>query len=118
MKNNTFYTSDRWYLTIYETKEKAEEAKKRWSEPGMTCSIVASVAQSPKISTRNEEMDMATTNAITYSHLLGSKVFFSKPGELILLIKKEEQYCNVVIEEKIGWIVMNDFLNLKEFINE
>ena len=86
--NNPFYICEKYYLLIYETKENAVAA------PSMAA------AAWPEY----------------WSKELNSRVSFSNPNEPIFLVKNEGKYWNVIIGERGGWIIVEDWLRLKALV--
>jgi hypothetical protein len=94
-RNNKFYACPRFYLLVYETREAA------------SCGEHMTVG------------DITPTTATNYlSTKTNSKVTYSKPGEPIFKIKEDGKYWNVIIGEKVGWIIVASWLEIKELIND
>jgi len=111
MLNNPFYACEKYYLLIYETKKIAAWAKATPSPcSAWTAAEVAVAAETAVVA-------VVAVAAEYWSKRLNSRVLFSNPGEPIFLIKKEDKYWNVIIGEKIGWIIADDWLGLK-LLNE
>ena len=60
-----------------------------------------------------------------WSGRINSKIIFSSPNEPIFLIKMEQdaytqrtQYWNVIIGEKIGWIIVHDWMDVRLMLPE
>jgi len=62
-------------------------------------------------------MASAETAVKFWSEQTNSKVTYSNPSEPIFLIKAEDFYWNVIIGEKIGWIIAEEWLGIKELNN-
>jgi hypothetical protein len=85
--NNPFYVYENCLL-IYETKEEA-------SRPGRASAMHSSA----RSTWQNKE--------------LRTKITYSNPQEPIFVIKKENLYWNVIVGERIGWIIAEKWHNTK-----
>lgn len=105
---NSLHICEDFYLLIYETKEDAEqvviESRSRGLPFGGATECRANVAGNIHV----------TITARIWSIKIKSRVTFSNPGDLIFLIKKEEdKFWNVIVEERVGWIIVYDWMNIK-----
>jgi len=49
----------------------------------------------------------------------GRKVLFSQPHEPIFLVEEPvDNFWNVIIGERVGWIIEGDWLGIKELVND
>ena len=101
MKNNSFYISNGYCFLIFETKGAAQLAASRILDYGGRWRIAGVVPAQSKVAA-----DLWTSH-------FSSKVHYSELGEPILLIKAEEIYWNVIIGEKIGWIVADSWTDIE-----
>jgi len=106
MLSEIFICAD-YYLLIYEIKEKID------SRTVDAC--VNAFEDDDCIHTQGA--DSAFIIADYWTKKLNCKVTFSNPSEPIFVIKKCDKFWNVLIGEKIGWIIVEDWLTIKK-LNE
>jgi hypothetical protein len=93
--NNQFYMCEKYYIFIFDTKYNA---------------IVTS-----KNSAGGSATPRAAIHAAAYwSKELNSRVTYSDPGEPIFVLKKDGEFWNVIVGEKIGWIVVVNWMKIKQ----
>ncbi len=54
------------------------------------------------------------TTAALWSNRLGKPVFYTDKNTPILVLNNKEEYIEVLVGEKKGWIIYRDWFNLKE----
>jgi len=91
MNIDSFYVCENFCLLIYQTKEEA-------SRP---CRVSA-MHPSARSVWRNTE--------------LHTKITYSNPQEPIFVIKKENLYWNIIVGERIGWIIIEKWLGIREMM--
>jgi hypothetical protein len=94
--NNNFYTCN-YFLFIYETKEMAQEAA-NWYDEGD--------AARPSSAWMSVWWITPSVGASFWSRILRSKVMCANPEDTIFVMSKEDKYWNVIIGEKIGWVIV------------
>jgi len=105
MSINHFYVSKEHFILLYETKEAAKEATAFYGD------------NSKYIYRTSLAYALRTTNYI--EEKIKSKVKLVGKDELILLVRKEKRYWQVVVGENIGWIRTTGWPTfLKEFVND
>jgi hypothetical protein len=95
--NSSFFVCKDYFLLFYETREDA---------------LAATAADSGRCGSTSWSR-AAAAEANYWSKELNSRVTFSNPGEPIFVIRKDEEYWNVIIGERIGWIIVKDWLEIK-----
>lgn len=100
--NNSFYVCEEYSLLIYETKDHAESAYKLED-------YLASGLKS---------INSATAVALYLSKKFQTKITVAGLKEPIFVIEKLENYWNVIVGEKIGWIATHESLQLKLLVSE
>jgi hypothetical protein len=60
--------------------------------------------------------EMAGETAQLWSQELNMKVTYSNPKEPIFVIEKKGKQWHVIIGEKIGWIVAEEFLEIQPLV--
>jgi hypothetical protein len=56
----------------------------------------------------------AARTAAYWSEKLGKPVSYCNPQTPLLVLSVKEQYIEVLAEDKVGWIINEDWLNIKE----
>ena len=115
--SNPFYVCEDYFLLIYETKENAAagRAMPGWVDPAAVA--VATAAVAGRLVLRGGVPLYGEAAAEYWSKRLNSRVLFSNPNEPIFLIKKEDKYWHVIIGERVGWIIAEDWIGIKELKN-
>jgi len=108
MQNNLLYTCNECFIFIFETKEKAIEANSLYEDAVSRTILIEEYAASSFVA----EAKFATQ--YWTKRLGGTKVIYSNPKEPIFVVSREDKYWNVIIGEKIGWIIAEEWLELKE----
>jgi len=93
MNSSQFYVCD-WSLLIYETKD---------------------IAALPGNHTGKAAIETAEKVKYWLERDLKSKVEYTQLNEPIFVLKKEEndKFWNVIVGEKIGWIIAEEWMELK-----
>jgi len=105
MKNNNFYRCPN-YLLIYETKELAQQAWQKFIDCLNRNDLIDDAAAT--------SFHMENKGAVAFwTRYLKTKVLFSLPEEPVLVLKKEQEFWNVIIGEKIGWIIDCEWIELE-----
>ena len=60
------------------------------------------------------DAEAAAAAAAFWSNRLGKFVFYVDKNTPILILNNKEEYIEVLVGEKKGWIIYRDWLNLKE----
>jgi hypothetical protein len=107
MEKKSFYICENCLL-VYETKESAREAN----------IIAASASRGATACTVWGYYKDKEEWANYWARRVSSKVMFSDPNEPILVLKKEEKFWNVIIGEKIGWIIVSDFTAIMPLVGK
>lgn len=58
----------------------------------------------------------ARSTAAYWSNLLGKPVSYREKNIPLLILNDKEEYVEVLIEDKKGWIIYKDWLNIKEIV--
>ena len=100
---NPFFICKDYCLLIYETKDHATSAAVMAAAAFGASAAVAGVAK---------------YYADHWSKPLKSKVLYSNPGDIIFFIRKEfvkeDEFWFVIIGEKVGWIIVRDWMKIEE----
>jgi hypothetical protein len=120
---NQFFVCDKFYLVFYETLEDAELVY--MSAAGSVCcenfeigKLDLSAGYRPHVMACEEDW-ISGCRAYWYASTK-VKLSFLPPNELIYLlnivspIKTSEKYWHVIIGEKIGYIIVDDWLEIKQ----
>ena len=59
-----------------------------------------------------------TSAAAYWSRKLGKPVSYCDHLTPLLVLSVKEKYIEVLAEDKVGWIINEDWLNIKEIVNE
>lgn len=87
--NNYYYTiEENYYALIYETIP-------HWI-PNDLRSCTSSLG-------------VAHLNANYWAEKLHIKIMIAKPGSIIFVAQKRNKWWNIIVEEKTGWLYMNDW---------
>jgi len=92
---NPFYVCEGYYLLIHETQETLKEAVVRSATSAF----------------------YAQDEARYCSEQYKTKVTFSYPNELIMVLSKNGVYWNVIIGERVGWIACSSWINIHPLKN-
>jgi hypothetical protein len=95
---NRFYICEEYWLVIFE----------KMVEP-----IVLNKYGKYKCGIKTTRQSAVEIGAQRMTRQLGMKVTFCEPKEPILVLQKNGIYWNVIVGEKIGWIVTREILNIK-----
>ncbi len=60
----------------------------------------------------------ATTVAAYWTKKLQKPVIYCNPETPLLILSADKEYVEVLAEDKRGWIINEDWLELKEIVNE
>lgn len=60
----------------------------------------------------------AVAVAAYWTRELGKPVSYCYPLTPLLVLSVKEKYIEVLAEDKVGWIINEDWLNIKEIVNE
>jgi len=60
----------------------------------------------------------ATTVAAYWTRELGKPVSYCNALTPLLVLSVKEKYIEVLAGDKVGWIINEDWLNIKEIVNE
>ena len=73
-------------------------------------------AAATTVAAADEDADApaAAAAAAFWSNRLGKFVFYVDKNTPILILNNKEEYIEVLVGEKKGWIIYRDWLNLKE----
>lgn len=98
IQNNTFFVCEDYYLFLFETENGARDADllgyfpdKKLIEKGLSNSVA------------------------WWSTELKEKVTRANPGELVYLLDRIDKWWHVIIGERIGWIIAEDWLSFKTY---
>lgn len=110
---NKFYVCEKYYLLIYETKQASDKALAATTLAADRSGLLAQGAAFAASASLTAAGGVSLGDH--WSEKLKSKVLYSNPREPIFVIKKEEErFWNVIIGEKIGWIIVQNWLEIKE----
>jgi hypothetical protein len=84
------YKCSKYFLLIYPSKKAANRG---WTSAGASVGSTAGMAY--------------------WSKKLNCQVRFSEPNETFMLLKQEDMFLNVLFGEKQGWIINEDWLEIK-----
>ena len=93
------YSCSEYFLLLYPDKEAAARID-----------IAALSADAPPAA--------LSAAASGWSRELGKSVSYCDPETPLLVLSVKEQYIEVLAEDKKGWIINMDWLEIKEIINE
>lgn len=108
IKNNLYKTSEKSYILIYQTENLAKtmviEARKEQSKPVLSAHCLVKL--------------LGTMSATYWSNKFNTVVHCSDPDDVICIIEKKNSpipntelwYC--IIGEKIGWIIVDDKVDM------
>lgn len=114
MNTNPFYICQKYCLLIYETRERAAATSKTAMERAHSGDIV----ERSGVAYWGPDPERAVrVTADFWSQYLKSKVIFSLPKEPIYVISKDHHYWHVIIGNKFGWIIVRDWLQIKQLEN-
>jgi len=65
-----------------------------------------------------EDARAAAVPAAYWTRELGKPVSYCNPLTPLLVLSVKEKYIEVLAEDKVGWIINEDWLNIKEIVNE
>jgi hypothetical protein len=60
----------------------------------------------------------AAIEAAYWSEKIDKPVSYCNPQTPLLVLSVKEQYIEVLAGDKVGWIINEDWLNIKEIVNE
>ena len=91
------YSCSVYFLSLFPDKETADE-----------------------IGHRHQHLDAAyaAAYASAWNMKLGKPVSYCDPKTPLLVLGVEEKYIEVLAGDKVGWIINEDWLELKEIVNE
>jgi len=102
------YSCSVHFLMLYPDKDTAADAVAQQSDE-----LVAAGDGGP------DELGVAATTAAAYwTRELGKPVSFCNPLAPLLVLSVKEKYIQVLAGDKVGWIINEDWLNIKEIVNE
>ena len=90
LKVGKLYSCSKYFLTLYPDKETAAE-KAAWQ---------------------------FAPDAAYRSKLFGKHVSYCDPKTPLLVLSVKEKYIEVLAGDKVGWIINEDWLELKEIVDE
>jgi len=107
IQGDSFYICRYFYLFLYETKEAAILAK-------IKASPMAGYEYAPSNAAGIQGSERIARNFVRdWSHILKAKVSVLLPSQPILLLSVEnDKICKVIVGEKIGWIIAEDWLRI------
>jgi len=94
------YTSHKWCISVYETKEDLKSLSRYQAYPSGAGS-------------KNFESAIINTNF--WANRMKRKISFLDMNEPFLLLELDNIFAKVLIGEKIGWLVMLDWLYIVNF---
>ena len=59
-------------------------------------------------------LDAAAASAAYWSKRFGKPISYADKNIPLLVLNNKEEYVEVLVEDKKGWIIFKDWLNLKE----
>ena len=99
------YSCSEYFLLLYPDKESAADAGPAF-------------AAAPLSGHGFNAADAAASASAYWSRKLGKPVSYCNPLTPLLVLSVKEQYIEVLAEDKRGWIINEDWLELKEIVNE
>ena len=100
------YSCSEYFLLLYPDKDTASSAAAAERGPPDAAIIEAAPAR------------IAGAAVAYWSKKFGKSVSYCNPKTPLLVLAVEEKYVEVLAEDKRGWIINEDWLELKEIVNE
>jgi hypothetical protein len=100
------YVCEQYYLMLYPDKETA-------TTPDAPISYVAVAVR------RKRAVPLATVamNAASWSKTFGKPVSYCNPETPLLVLSTVNKYVEVLTGDRKGWIINEDYLNIKEIVD-
>ena len=94
------YHCEEFFLLLYPDQEAAVDAA---TAEGSTAATVTST-------------DAPDAAADYWSNRFGKPVLYAKKNIPLLILNNKEKYVEVLAGDRKGWIIFNDYLNIKEIV--
>jgi hypothetical protein len=103
LKVGKLYICEEYFLLLYPDQEAAvPPAVARRSHAASAPAVPAASA------------DIAAARAAYWSSRLGKPVLYTEKNIPLLVLNREEEYIEVLVGDRKGWIIFQDWLVLKE----
>ena len=104
MEAGKLYLCEEYFLLLYPDPETAAEAAR------------SAVTTAPRRATAAAAAEAATATVATdyWSNRFGKPVLYAKKNIPLLILNNREKYVEVLAGDRKGWIIFNDYLNIKE----
>jgi hypothetical protein len=63
------------------------------------------------------DLRYADADAAYWTRELGKPVSYCNPQTPLLVLSVKEKYIEVLVEDKVGWIINEDWLNIQEIVD-
>ena len=79
------------------------------------CQETAAAARSALTAPRRTAADRAAADTDYWSNRFGKPVLYAKKNIPLLILNNREKYIEVLAGDRKGWIIVEDWLGIKEF---
>ena len=102
LENGKLYLCEDYSLLLYPDPETAAATES-------TAAATVAIATAPSASTAR-----ADAAAAYWTRKLGKSVSYTDKNIPLLILNNREKYVEVLAGDRKGWIIFNDYLNIKE----
>jgi hypothetical protein len=111
MEAGKLYICEEYFLLLYPDPETAT-AVGHGVAPAAAVAVVAAAAAGGTAEAA------AADTADYWSNRFGKPVLYAKKNIPLLILNNREKYVEVLAGDRKGWIIFNDYLNIKEIVDE
>lgn len=99
------YICEEYFLLLYPDQETADAAE-----------AAAALTRPVGLDRAGAAEAVVAIHTTYWTRKLGKSVLYAKKNIPLLSLNNKEKYVEVLIEEKVGWIIVEDWLGIKEIV--